>query len=332
MSLLNPKTLGLASTPSFLGGTLGDIMDAIDSAVSAPGAQPGLASPSASQFSTIYAFGDSLSDVGNVYALTLHALPAAPYASGHFTNGAVWVQGLAVKLGLSSPRASVLGGTDFAYGGAKTGSEPLHTQNASDLGSQLAQFKASGPASATTALYTLSIGANDVFDAVSAYSANPTAAVADIAQAVRNETAFIAGLAASGARNFAVLNVPDLGKTPSETARGAGTVQIASYLSALYDSQLSASLKSLAATAHLNLHLVDTYSFLDQGIANPAAFGLTNVTRPVWTGTYNNPKSGTLNATGAVQNGYLFFDGIHPSATGHALLANAAYNSLFQTA
>jgi phospholipase/lecithinase/hemolysin len=328
MNLMNLKTLGLASSPSFIGSVVDDMAGAYGSLTSGLFSQSLPPAPSSSPYSTIYSFGDSLSDVGNIYALSLHALPASPYVGGHFTNGSIWVQDLAAQLGLPSPQPSVLGGNDFAYGGAETGAEALHQQSPADLPSQLVQFTTIHPLPAANALYTISIGGNDVIDAVAAYSADPARATADITQAVANETAFVAALAADGARNFVVLNVPDLGKIPSETARGPQTAQVASSLSAFYDAQLSASLSSLAVKDHLNLHLVDTYSLLDQGIANPSAFGLTNVTQPVWTGTYNNPASGTLNANGAAQNGYLFFDGLHPTATGHQLLATAAYSSL----
>ncbi len=69
-----------------------------------------------------------------------------------------------------------------------------------------------------------------------------------------------------------------------------------------------------------------------RGVANPAAFGLTNVTQPVWTGNFSNPASGTENAVGAVQNGYLFFDGLHPTARGHQFVADLAHASLFPVA
>ena len=73
---------------------------------------------------------------------------------------------------------------------------------------------------------------------------------------------------------------------------------------------------------------VNTYALIDEAVADPAAFGLKNVTTPVWTGNYENPFSGHLNATGKAQNAYLFFDHLHPTATGHLALANAAYASL----
>ena len=54
-----------------------------------------------SPYSAIYSFGDSLSDVGNVYNATDGLEPAAPYVNGQFSNGPVWVQDLATKLGLT---------------------------------------------------------------------------------------------------------------------------------------------------------------------------------------------------------------------------------------
>jgi len=115
---------------------------------------------------------------------TLHALPAAPYAGGRFTNGPVWVEDLATQLGLSAPKPSVLGGNDFAYGGAETGGEALHAQSPADLPSQLAEFASGHPLPAPNALYTVSVGGNDGLAPIAAFSANPNGAVADVKQAV----------------------------------------------------------------------------------------------------------------------------------------------------
>jgi phospholipase/lecithinase/hemolysin len=241
------------------------------------------ASPHAS-YSTLYAFGDSLSDVGNDYSLSLGVLPTPLiYSDGRFSNGPLWVQDLAKDLGLGAVKASLDGGRDFAYGGAETGSETLHS-----------------------------------------ITPNQTAALTDIQQAVNNEVAFVKDLAALGARNFVILNVPDLGKTPADRA----VASTASNLSALYDQELNTSLAALATSDNLAIHLVNTYALIDEAVADPAAFGLKNVTTPVWTGNYENPFSGHLNATGKAQNAYLFFDHLHPTATGHLALANAAYASL----
>src|SRR5580658_5393666 len=99
----------------------------------------------AGSIDAIYAFGDSLSDVGNVYSAV--GIPASPpYYQGEFSNGPVWVQDLAAGLGLPALQPSRLGGTDYAYGSGETAPEPFNTSNpATDiLGpmGQLAQFLA----------------------------------------------------------------------------------------------------------------------------------------------------------------------------------------------
>ncbi len=70
-------------------------------------------------YTAIYSFGDSLSDVGNVYLAT--GQPASPYVNGQYSNGPVWVQDLATKMGLPALTPSSVGGNDYAWGGATTG-------------------------------------------------------------------------------------------------------------------------------------------------------------------------------------------------------------------
>lgn len=69
---------------------------------------------SAGPFTGIVAFGDSLSDAGNVFLATGGAIPAPPYVGGHFSSGPIWVEGLSPILGLGALRPSLAGGTDFA--------------------------------------------------------------------------------------------------------------------------------------------------------------------------------------------------------------------------
>jgi len=85
---------------------------------------------SASIYNSLVVFGDSLSDngkqrlrdrqqcrtdhTGNTY------VPSNPYGSGVYSNGPVWASDAASKLGVTL-KPSLLGGTDYAYGGATTG-------------------------------------------------------------------------------------------------------------------------------------------------------------------------------------------------------------------
>ena len=71
---------------------------------------------SAGVFTAVISYGDSLSDNGNLYALTGQP-PSPPYYMGRFSNGPVTVEQLAGSLG--SPLL------DFAYGGATTGTGPV---------------------------------------------------------------------------------------------------------------------------------------------------------------------------------------------------------------
>src|SRR4051794_25936876 len=84
-----------------------------------------LATPlQAGQFTQIVAFGDSLTDTGNLYAVTQTSpsgpFPPSPYYEGRFSNGPVWVEWLALQLGVPAPRPFVTGGTNYAFGGAET--------------------------------------------------------------------------------------------------------------------------------------------------------------------------------------------------------------------
>jgi len=318
MSQITKSILGLGS---HLGASW---LDAPDASLVSPVLLPA-AVPEKAAFSTIYAFGDSLSDAGNDYLASFGILPASPYSDGRFTDGRVWVQDLAADLHLALPQASLDGGNDFAYGGAEAGSEPLHSALPIDLPSQLLQFEIEDPHPAANALYTLSIGANDLLDAIPDYASNPTLAEADVTAAVADEVKFVGSLIGLGAKIFDILNVPDLGKTPEE--RSAGTTAAATSLSAQYDAALGKSLAALASHDHVTIDVVNSFALIDAGVADPGAYGLTNVTNPVWTGNYYG-TGGSLTVHGKAASTYLFFDQLHPTATGHALVASAALSSL----
>ncbi len=263
----------------------------------APGKQAA-PSPTAATppFSAIYSFGDSLSS-----------------DTGQYSNGPVWVQDLATAYGLS-------GVSDFAAGGASTGATALHIANNTDLPNQLATFNTTVPSPQPNALYALWIGSNDVQTIESTPGMTTAVALADITQAVGNEVNFVSELAQQGARNFMVLNVPDQAPFPAFASQGPLPAYETSLLTKIYNEQLSTSLRSLATTDGLKLNLVDTYTLFDNMVANPAAYGFTNVTDPV---QYSNA---------AAPNQYLFWDPDHPTAQGHAQVAALAERTLGITA
>jgi phospholipase/lecithinase/hemolysin len=299
--------LGTDASPTFLGA---------DEAITVP----------AGGFSAVYSFGDSLSDAGNVAFATHGAVPVSPYSNGVFSNGPVWAQDLSVDLGLPAEKPSLLGGTDYAYGGATTGATSAHALNPTDLPSQLGQFVMNVPSPSPNALYTVWAGSNDILD-ILGNNESPAQQQLDVQQAVKNETAMLDGLIAHGATNLLVLGVPDLGKTPYETARPT-TDAAASSLAQTYNTDLGAALQQIIASGVAHVGYVDTYAFMDDAVANPAKYGFTNVTQPLWNGSLTDSNSGTLAATGAAQSGYLFFDSLHPSASAHAALASGIASAL----
>jgi phospholipase/lecithinase/hemolysin len=305
-------------------------------------------------YSVIYAFGDSLSDAGNLSILTsaagatepvsppYHQETYGPISGNVFSNGPTWVQDLSIALGLGTLAPTLAGGTDFAFGGAETGPTP---QNADDpkiqalsLPAQIATFQTTVSSPSANALYTLSIGSNDILDILSDPSLSAQQQTIDVNDAVTNEIAFVKQLVADGAKNLLVLNVPDLGKTPEVTsglANGSGTPSAtldaeASQLSTAYDTTLSTQLGTIGSAA---IHIVDAYQLVDNAAADPAAYGLTNTTSAVWSGSYTSASSGTLATTDpATQDQYLFWDHLHPTEAGHQAIAEAAEQQLSGTA
>jgi hypothetical protein len=87
-------------------------------------------------------------------------------------------------------------------------------------------------------------------------------------------------------------------------------------LSGQFDSMLQTTLTSLATSLNIHIDQLDVASLLASAIANPAAYGFTNVTTPA-------DNNGTVVPN---PDQYLFFDDIHPTRVGHQLIANAAFD------
>ena len=245
-------------------------------------------SAKASPFSSVIVYGDSLSDNGNLYALS--GYPPAPYYQGRLSNGPVAVEQLAANLGVPLH--------DFAYIGATTG-----IGNYSDGGTQTtpgyaglpgleAEVALSAPLLASSALVSSSLfvvwgGANDFLTSGSPYTA------------ASNIDAIVATLEGEGATHILVPGVPNLGLTPEFYGSSVATAY-----SIAFDTTLQATLPQGAT-------YVDTFNLLANVEANPSAYGFSNATSACYTGTTlcSNPNS------------YLFYDSFHPTTAGDSLVA-----------
>jgi len=284
-------------------------------------------SRAAPTYSAIYAFGDSLSDAGNVFLATGGTDPGAPYFNGQFSNGPTWVQDLSFKLGLGPLAPSLAGGTDFAFGGATTGSALTEFASVPDLNQQVGLFSASlaGNAAPSSALYSVWIGGNDIFSILSGGVGGVCVAdaFACVQAAAQSEADAIASLAAMGARHFLIPLQADLGATPGLAAQGPLVVNEATALSEAFNAALLADLASTAAGPGIDLTVLDTLDVENGLIADPSAWGLTDVTHSCYVG----PETGGGSVCSAPDQ-YLYWDDVHPTAFGHALLAQAALQAL----
>ena len=278
-------------------------------------------------YSMLYAFGDSLSDAGNIYAATGNTIPAPPYSNGRFTNGAVWVQDLAQALHMAPVTPSALGGTDHAWGLATTGYAP--TANTTPPASLIPTVQAqvvgflagNGGSAPSSALYTVWGGANDLFNIIDNFS-NLPAAIANAQGAAQFEANTIGSLIAAGATNVLVPLIPDLSTTPAYNSSPAAQA-LSRLLSLSYNSALLDNLAGVSATPGVNLNILDTFSAINAIVADPGAYGLTEVTQQCYPSPPGDYTAGGPSC--ANPNDYLYWDWVHPTAAGHALVADAAF-------
>ena len=296
--------------------------------------------------SNLFVFGDSLSDSGNAGVLTGGNFTPLPYVGNRASNGPVAVEYLwkMFNPGDNSFQPSLSGGTNYSILGATTGKKnnlevgnvPGPPLNAAftDKGNawQLSQFTTTNPSfDAESSLFLLWLFPNDAFYCLNTLT-NPvtgactgvgTSAGADPTTtnlsavptlAVNNLIASINTLADAGARNFLVVNSPDLGTTPA--FRGTSNQTLMTLLSDGFNTALDSELTTLAtAKPQLDIELFQLDDALNSLIADPSGSGFTNVTQPCVTSTSlcSDPSS------------YLFWDTLHPTTRTHEILAQQLY-------
>ncbi len=274
----------------------------------------------AGPYSSIVFFGDSVSDSGNValvigqpagvpQAVTGNTyIPDVPYfPSGRFSNGPVWAEDFAAHYGLAAA-PSLAGGSNYAFAGARTGGPDVPVPT---LTTQAAMFLGSTQGvAASDALYVVAEVGNDARDALAAIAGG-----ADVAQTIAAASAayalhlgdIIDTLQAAGAAHFLVFDNVNLGLVPAVAAMGSGASALATALTWQMNQALLDRIDDEAG-----VRLFDTFGFLSGVVQNPGAFGFTNATDACGA------------AAGADCSRYVFWDGLHPTAAMHALIASTA--------
>ena len=296
----------------------------------------------------IVAFGASLSDSGNSFvwlaepensdcgtrlivppydALDDLLVPDGAYAKGghHFTNGATWVEGLARHLALAgNTRPAFRNGgkkaSNYAVGGARAvAGFPCRFNLPAQVNTYLGDF---GSTSSRT-LVAIEIGGNDVRDALVAALTPGGDPAQKIQDALTSLFQSINRLYGSGAVNFLVLNVPDIGQSPAvraiDQANGAGgaIIALAGSLTDAYNANLAALVNNLGAYPGIDIKILDVHRTLDDVLASPEDYGFANASDPCI-----SPMQPPYQCESPDQ--FVFWDGTHPTRAMHAIVAQQA--------
>ena len=273
--------------------------------------------------SSLYVFGDSLSDGGNYNGPGgPGTFPPSPYVGGRYTNGLTAVEYLwqAYHPGDTSFTPSNFGGTNYALGGATTGSFNYNAINPNvptalqpwfaaqgGVANQVAQFSGACNACFNPAdsLFVAWAFPNDVFaNAALGVAGLPPDAL--IGNAVTNIGNAILALAGEGAQHFLVPNMPDLGALPGFLGNTGLTG-----LTVAFNSALATALTALDQSLGAEIIQFDTFSALQQILQNPGVYGFDNVTDAC----VENLSNGQCDPTR-----WVYWDGVHPTTATHALL------------
>lgn len=308
---------------------------------------PVSASASLQELTNLYVFGDSLSDGGNSGLASTYAtaevpggpyvIPPYPYYNGQYSNGPVAVEYLwqAYNPGSTSFTPSLVGGTNYAIGGATTGVANYNSVNPgvpvtlqpiyTDLGNnwQLNTFAAQSPVfDPASSLFVVWLFPNDVFNYAVTGNLPGTATGLPgdagtveqlIGNGVGNILSTVNYLASIGAQHFLVPNMPDLGQTPAFL--GMPNQADMTALSSAFDLYLAQGLTTLdAALTSAEIVQFDTFGEFNRILADPGAYGFEVTDKAC----VDNLASGLCNPGN--WDKWVFWDSVHPTTSAHAVL------------
>lgn len=303
-------------------------------------------------YDSIVVFGDSLSDSGNAFIVlsnpsrfgfdetcnpltpmnvppysTLDDLfvPDGTYAIGghHVSNGATWVEQLARSKGLAgfvrpALRSDGMKARNYAVGGARANDYSCSF----NLSNQFDAYLANSPVVSADTLFIFELGGNDMRDALVNLPSDPAPI---IASAITNIGNAIGTLYSLGARQFLLMNIPDIGQTPAVQILDSiypGLANAATGLTNAFNFHLLGLQGNLNLYPDMNVRIFDAYTLLNSIISNPDNYGIEVTDVPCVT-----PNIAPYKCTNP--DTYLFWDGLHPTKAVHKIMAHDAADVLY---
>ncbi|MBC7501826.1 MAG: SGNH/GDSL hydrolase family protein [Herminiimonas sp.] len=314
------------------------------------------------KYSSVVSFGDSLSDLGTYSVGTVKALGGGKYSVNGPTSKN-WIELLAAQLGqaapcsaqtgldglasqgFSVPVTNVAGCTAYGQGGARV-TNPVGPGNkllggANTILGQLTvpvvtqiqtHLTRNGGAFKGDEIVFVLAGGNDVFINLATVGAggSPTAAVTAMGTAGAELAAYVKTLiVAKGAKYVTVVNLPDVSQTPFGLSTPVATQGLINTMVTTFNTQLQQGLNGTD-----NVLYVDAYTVSRDQFANPAQFGISNITLPACDlAPAKNALGSSLvcNATNlipGVTDKYQYADSVHPTPYGYQLLAQLVAKEL----
>lgn len=281
----------------------------------------------AENYNHIVAFGDSLSDHGGLSAYngTIVANGGQGAPESWTNNGAtpyggdVWLDYLKDEWDTTLD--------NNAIGGAMTlGHESAGIQALIDAGllpdlgltGQVTAYLSSSPAyNAEKTLFAIWIGGNDCLEFFRGeyYTTDPTALIADSVGRIITQ---MGSLYADGARNFMIINLPDLAKTPAFNTKDPATRAQVTGVVTGFNAALASGLSGFAS-AHTDakLHSIDAFTYLNTIIADDVFDDSTISYLKV-----DESCDWDFASFNGTFDQFLFFDCIHPTTQAHDLVAS----------
>jgi phospholipase/lecithinase/hemolysin len=258
-------------------------------------------------YDALYVFGDSYCDVGNLFVATGGAEPAAPYYDMRFSNGPIWVDHVAGFLHVPFT-AWLLGGTDYAFGGAWV-TQPKSVTGVPSVTQQVDSYLSqSGGKADPNALYILEGGGNDILNTTGSSGAADELGYQIASGIVDSEAA----LRRAGAKHIVIPDLFNVGLLPA----AAGNTQFALAASIATNKWLDILLEP-EEFPDVHVLRMNVFSLLGAVVTDPTHFGFTDITDPCLTTTVCSDPDHTF-----------FWDVHHPTEFGHAFFAVTLENVL----
>ncbi|MCC5791569.1 MAG: SGNH/GDSL hydrolase family protein [Legionellaceae bacterium] len=275
-------------------------------------------------FNRIVVFGDSLSDTGNLYEYMDHKIPQSPpYYEGHFSNGPLWIEGLAEAWAPENPQDFIL---NYAFGGAGV-SESDDDADMFTLKKEISTFlSAHDNVADPDSLYVVWIGANNYF----AIPDDVDGAVEEVTGGIRRG---LQRLLDAGSQHILVMNIPDLGTVP--VASEFGEIERMREYSTKHNQRLQSIFDELKRdNPERNWYFYDVEAMLHKVMQNPEPYGITNTVDTCYDAVIEKGSEQLImrfaqniqpyykqNYNRTACDGYLFFDPVHPTKIAHSRLA-----------